>query len=228
VLAGESTERPHPFNCAEGRPRRRTVDAAFSVSEVNSLWERILGSAVLYDGVQRAAGLERLKRRVAPTLNGLGPGTLLDVGAGTGSFYELLPRHVKYVPLDMDRRKLDRLSGKHSGVEGVVGSATALPFDDDSFDCTLCTNVAHHLSDQDFEAMLDELARVTRRQLVFVDPLRTRRVASKALWRIDRGSYPRSFEQLLEKLSARFTSQDVEAFTILHTYVLYVGGPVDS
>ena len=49
--------------------------------------ERILGNAVLYDAVQRAAGLERLKRRVSPTLRALGSGTLLDVGAGTGAFY---------------------------------------------------------------------------------------------------------------------------------------------
>jgi hypothetical protein len=57
---------------------------------VNSLFERISGNAVLYDVVQRAAGMERLRRRLSPVLSRLGSGTLLDVGAGTApsmSFY---------------------------------------------------------------------------------------------------------------------------------------------
>jgi ubiquinone/menaquinone biosynthesis C-methylase UbiE len=192
---------------------------------LNSLFDRIFGSAVLYDAVQRVVGLERLKRRLSPILGHLGPGTLLDVGAGTGSFYELLPSHVEYVPLDVDRRKLDRLRQKHNGVDGIVASGTALPFDDASFDYTLCTNVAHHLSDPDLELLVAELARVTQQQLVFVDPLRTNRLASRVLWTIDRGSYPRSYEELVEKLTSRFASRQTEALTLLHRYVLFVGTP---
>jgi ubiquinone/menaquinone biosynthesis C-methylase UbiE len=191
----------------------------------NSLTERILGSAVLYDAVQRLAGIEKLKRRLAPVLDALGPGKLLDVGAGTGAFYELLPPHVEYVPLDVDPRNLERLGEKYEGVAGVVGSATALPFDDASFDYALCTSVAHHLSDSELEQMLAELARVTRQQLVFVDPLRVDRVASRALWSIDRGSYPRSSEELVDQLTSRFVSGRAEAFTILHSYILFVGTP---
>jgi ubiquinone/menaquinone biosynthesis C-methylase UbiE len=186
--------------------------------------ERILGNAALYDVVQRAAGLERLKRRVAPILGGLGPGTLLDVGAGTGSFYELLPRHVDYVPLDVDPRKLTRLREKH-GVEGVLGSATELPFDARAFDYALCTNVAHHLSDPDLRLLVDELARVTRGQLVFVDPLRTTRLASRVLWSVDRGSFPRSYDELVERLTSRFAVRQAGALTLFHSYVVFVGTP---
>jgi ubiquinone/menaquinone biosynthesis C-methylase UbiE len=192
---------------------------------VKPLSERVLGNAVLYDAVQRAVGLEKLRRRVTPILGRLGPGSLLDVGAGTGAFYELLPGHVKYVPLDVDGRKLERLSEKYEGVEGVVGSATSLPFDDASFDYTLCTNVSHHLSDPDADLMFDELARVTRRQLVFVDALRVNRLASRALWGIDRGSYPRSHDELLGKLTSRFAGQETETFTALHRYLVFVGTP---
>ena len=186
--------------------------------------ERIIGSAVLYDVVQRVAGLEQLKRRVAPILSRLGPGNLLDVGAGTGSFSELLPPQVEYVPLDVDTRKLDRLRQK-LGVEGVVGSATELPFEDHSFDFTLCTNVAHHVSDADLPTMVAELARVTRQELVFVDPLRTGRLASRALWSIDRGSYPRTYEELLGRLTSHFASLQTEELTLLHRYVVFVGTP---
>ena len=193
---------------------------------MNSLSERILGNAALYDAVQRAAGLEGLRRRLAPILGRLGPGTLLDVGAGTGAFYPLIPPHVTYVPLDTDTRKLERLREKHKGVNSVVGSATALPFNDASFDYTLCTNVSHHLSDPDFHLLVAELARVTRQQLVFVDPLRVNRLASRILWSIDRGSYPRPYEELVAKLTSRFAGQQAETLTLLHKYVLFVGTPI--
>jgi SAM-dependent methyltransferase len=194
---------------------------------VSSFSERILGNAVLYDTVQRAAGLERLRRRLSPILGELGPGTLLDVGAGTGAFYGLLPPHVKYVPLDTDERKLDRLREKHGEIGGVVASATALPFDEASFDYTLCTNVSHHLSDADLRLVIAELARVTRQQLVFLDALRIHRFASRLLWKIDRGSQPRSFEELVAVLTTRFADQSLETFTSLHTYLLFIGTPLN-
>jgi ubiquinone/menaquinone biosynthesis C-methylase UbiE len=192
---------------------------------VSAISERVLGNATLYDAVQRAAGLERVRRRLAPVLSALGPGRLLDVGAGTGAFYDLLPSHVQYVPLDTDPRKLERLAEKHEGVKGIVGSATSLPFDDASFDYSMCTSVAHHLTDEELDRMLDELARITRTGLVFLDPLRTTRVASKTLWRIDRGSYPRTYEELVEKLSARFSSDVTDRFTVIHSYLIFAGGP---
>jgi ubiquinone/menaquinone biosynthesis C-methylase UbiE len=189
------------------------------------LSERILGNAALYDAVQRAAGMEKLRRKLSPVLGRLEPGTLLDVGAGTGAFYPLLPPHVKYVPLDVDPRKLERLRAKHKHVEGIVASATELPLDEGSFDYALCINVAHHLTDADFELMLTELGRVVTQKLVFVDPLRLNRTASRLLWAVDRGSYPRSYDHLLERLSGRFVSEQTEAFTIRHSYLLFVGAP---
>jgi demethylmenaquinone methyltransferase/2-methoxy-6-polyprenyl-1,4-benzoquinol methylase len=192
---------------------------------VSSLLERVLGNAVLYDLVQRVAGIEELRRRLAPALGGLEPGALLDVGAGTGAFFDLLPSHVKYVPLDVDERKLARLRERHDGVEGVVGSATAIPFEDGSFEYTLCTNVSHHLVDADAELMFAELARVTGKQLVFVDALRTSRVASRILWSVDRGSHPRSHAELVEKLTSRFEPVRAEVFAVRHTYLLFVGAP---
>jgi SAM-dependent methyltransferase len=192
---------------------------------VSRLAERVLGNAVLYDAVQRAAGIETLRRRLAPVLGALEPGALLDIGAGTGAFHGVLPAHVRYVALDVDERKLERLRATHPGAEGVVGSATALPFEDGSFEYTLCTNVSHHLEDAEVDRMVDELARVTRARLVFVDALRTGRLASRILWSIDRGSHPRSHEDLRGRLERRFAAVQAEVFTVRHRYLLFVGAP---
>jgi hypothetical protein len=41
--------------------------------------ERVFGNATFYDAVQRAAGIERARRRLEPILGSLGPGRVLDV-----------------------------------------------------------------------------------------------------------------------------------------------------
>jgi hypothetical protein len=73
--------------------------------------------------------------------------------------------------------------------------------------------------------MVAELARVTRQELVFVDPLRTGRLASRALWSIDRGSHPRTYEELLGRLTSHFASLQTEELTLLHRYIVFVGTP---
>jgi ubiquinone/menaquinone biosynthesis C-methylase UbiE len=192
---------------------------------VTSRVERVLGNPVLYDAVQRAAGIGKLQDRLGPILGRLEPGTLVDVGAGTGAFRSLLPPEVRYVPVDVDGRKLERLRAKYKTADGIVASATALPFGDSSVEYTLCTNVFHHLSDPELHRAVGELARVTRKDLILVDPLRVPRLTSRALWTIDRGSYSRSYQQLVDALAARFDGRRLETFSFLHTYLLFVGSP---
>ena len=76
-------------------PRNEPAEAR---PEGAGLKEHILGNAALYDAVQRLAGIERVRRQLAPVLGGLRPGRLLDVGAGTGAFYGsvLLSRSGQY------------------------------------------------------------------------------------------------------------------------------------
>jgi SAM-dependent methyltransferase len=192
---------------------------------LTALAERVLGSPRLYDWVQRIVGFEELRRRVANVLERLEPGTLLDVGAGTGGFFPVVPPEFGYIALDVDDRKLARIRERFPEVRTVAGSGTALPFADDAVDYSLCINVSHHLSDRDLERLVSELGRVTRRTLVFVDALRARRIASSVLWSLDRGSHPRSLEVIRAALETRFSLDVFESFTIRHAYLMTTAVP---
>jgi len=190
--------------------------------------ERILGDPRLYDRVQKTFGLDRLRARVAPALAGLEPGTLLDVGAGTANFYPVVPETLEYVALDVDPRKLDGLQTKHPNIRTILASGTTMPLEDDAVDHALCVDVSHHLADDELDPFFAEIARVTRRTLVFVDALRKPRLASRLLWKFDRGSHPRPLAPLQAAIERSFEVERLEEFTIQHAYVLVVARPRTS
>lgn len=192
---------------------------------VTSLVERVLGDPRLYDRVQKTFGLDRLRARVAPVLADLEQGTLLDVGAGTANFYPVVPESLGYTALDVDERKLEGLRAKYPHVPTILASGTTMPLEDDAVDHALCVDVSHHLRDDELDPFLAEIARVTKRTLVFVDALRVPRLASRLLWTIDRGSHPRPLEPLHDALARRFELERVETFAIRHVYVLAIGRP---
>lgn len=86
---------------------------------------------------------------------------VLDVGGGTGALAGRLhdaidaqvtvldptPEMLRYIPTD-------------GPVRGVLGTAEAMPFDDDTFDALVVTDAFHHFRDQ--PAAVDEFRRVVR------------------------------------------------------------------
>ncbi len=63
---------------------------------------------------------------------------------------------------------------------------------------------------------------MTRHRFVFVDALRSDRLRSKMLWQLDLGRFPRSEEELLAELDARFELEKVERFRVNHDHLLCV------
>lgn len=106
--------------------------------------------------------------RIARLLLGLGEReTVLDVACGPGNFSREFARTVGeeglVAGLDASRTMLERGAGENqrAGIENLVlirGDASALPFDDDSFDATCCFAALHLFSDP--FAALDEITRV--------------------------------------------------------------------
>jgi SAM-dependent methyltransferase len=114
---------------------------------------------VLYDGIGRGySGARRTEPRIARRIwDALGDaGTVLNVGAGTGS-YEPPDRDVTAV----EPSAVMRAQRPPQAAPCIVAAAESLPFADDSFDAAMAVLSDHHWSDP--LAGLREMARVGRR-----------------------------------------------------------------
>jgi len=86
-------------------------------------------------------------------------GEVLEVGCGTGLILQRLSRLAsRAVGVDISPGMLEKARAR--GLEVYEGSATALPFDDASFDVTCAFKVLPHVPD--LKRALAEMARVTR------------------------------------------------------------------
>jgi ubiquinone/menaquinone biosynthesis C-methylase UbiE len=180
----------------------------------------------VYDAIQMAAGARQVRDRLRPYVYGFTGMRVLDVGAGTGSYLAAIPDPAEYVAVDLDPAKLARLKVKWPHVTTVVGDATRLDFPRRSFDHALCTFLVHHLNDHEFTALTAGLRILLRKSLVLVDPLRAESgLRSRILWSIDRGSYPRSADELLSVLEEDFVICHAERFQVHHAYLLCVAKP---
>jgi SAM-dependent methyltransferase len=172
-----------------------------------------------YDLIQHLAGAERISRRIKPILAEAKGALVLDVGAGTGNLEALLPGSVRYLWLDPDSHKLAGFRAK-SRAPAVLADATRIPLKDASIDWALTVGMSHHLTDGELGRMLDELRRVVRQRLFFLEPVATASYRSRLLWRYDLGRHPRSAAVLRTELAARFRIITDEEFTVFHRYLL--------
>ena len=86
--------------------------------------------------------------------------SMLDVGGGSGAFTKLFVGTFKYV-VDADLSRLMLKEAKEKGnILLVETDAQRLPFKDDAFDLTLCTDALHHLPNA--EQVVSEMKRVTK------------------------------------------------------------------
>ena len=103
-----------------------------------------------------------------------GGGVVVDVGSGAGDLPRALARRFPRVrPVAVDMSGV--LLALADGVARVRGDARRLPFRDGSVDVVVCSQLFHHLKDEEAVAVLREFARVARRGVVVSDLLRRRR-----------------------------------------------------
>lgn len=88
-----------------------------------------------------------------------GAGDVLEVGCGTGLILgRVAGPGRRAIGLDLSRGML--AGARERGLDVVQSSATTLPFEDASFDCTYSFKVLPHV--EDIERAMAEMARVTR------------------------------------------------------------------
>jgi ubiquinone/menaquinone biosynthesis C-methylase UbiE len=120
-----------------------------------------------YDAEFATTELGLSARRIVLRLLGDGPGRLLDIGCGGGAHaVAFAERGWTVTGVDLSRAQLELARAR--GVDVVEADATALPFEDASFDAAASTFT--HTDVDDFPAVLHEAARVLRPggQLVYL------------------------------------------------------------
>jgi len=198
----------------------------------NGPLHRVAASASLYDAVQLLAGVRVVHRHVVRCLASLPSRqtpTVLDVGSGTGLARAWWPADATYIGIDTDPAKLERLRRRVPTGAAVRADGTSLPIRDGTADFALCIAVGHHMRDAGLGLTLGECARALKPDghLVLLEPLASSRwLPNRALWWVDRGSHPRTAEQLLALVRSEFDIVAEERFSVLHDYLLLVGVPL--
>lgn len=182
----------------------------------------------VYDLTQTLAGAHFVRLRLRRHLAGIctSADCVLDIGGGTGRLRSLLPAGSRYICLDLELPKLRRYVSVTSRPNPLQADATRLPVRTASIDVITWTFVAHHFTDADLSAALDESARVLKDggRILFIDPiLDRRRLPGWLLWKLDRGSNPRSDEKLCATLNSRFHVERWDRFAVFHRYLLGIG-----
>ncbi|HUJ20117.1 MAG TPA: class I SAM-dependent methyltransferase [Bryobacteraceae bacterium] len=185
----------------------------------------IASNPAVYDRLQQLAGCKKSLARLRPYLANA-VGTVLDLGAGTGNYANIVAAPARYIWLDNDTRKLRGFRSKFPKALAILGDATSIPLKPKSVDLALCIAMSHHLADKEIGLLFHELAQVCRTRLIFLDPVQqpTSRI-SNILWKYDRGSYPRSASALRSMIGQYFDIEQEEEYTIYHHYLLCSGRP---
>lgn len=179
-----------------------------------------------YDFLQYIAGYEKSARVIREYTAHTQAGRILDFGGGTGNMSQLVPPSASYLWLDIDVQKLAGFCAKYPGRPAILGDVTRVPLADKSMDYGLCIAVAHHLPDELIPRLFQEMARITRKGIIFCDPLAVpSSIVSNLMWRYDRGSFPRSYETLVTLLESSFVIQRIEQFKIYHRYLICTAEP---
>lgn len=96
---------------------------------------------------------------------------ILEVGCGDGYLLKNIScqRRLKnYFALDISLDRISKIRGVNDNAHLIKGNIINLPFKDNLFDYTICSEVLEHVPD--YEQALKELIRVTKRNLIITVP----------------------------------------------------------
>ena len=105
--------------------------------------------------------------------------SVLDIGAGSGEFLRIIAkfarqqnRQANLFGLELNARSASSIleeSKDFSEISAIRGNALSLPFDNNTFDYTICSLFTHHFTDENIIKILAEMKRVSRRKIFVID-----------------------------------------------------------
>jgi SAM-dependent methyltransferase len=192
------------------------------------LLARVAAHPKAYDLIQAVAGDDVLQKKIAECLRELPVRSrLVDLGGGTGLAARSARADMFYICVDVDAGKLRRFVTQRGGARAVVGDATRCPMRAAAADAVMVLKLTHHLDQAQLAAMMSEAARIMRPGglLVLADAVKADRLASRLLWKLDRGAYARRSDAIQQAAASSFAPIRVEEFSVpfRHRFLLWVG-----
>ena len=119
--------------------------------------------------------------------------TILDVGCGTGAYCSVLDsRGLSVTGIDTAEKMLDiaKKQSKNHTVNFVHANVLEkLPFDDNYFDISIASYVAHGLQKDERRRMYAEMSRVTKKKVIIYDYNQNRTLSTSIIEWLERGDY---------------------------------------
>jgi len=146
-----------------------------------------------------------------------GTATLADIGCGNGIFGLMLQSQrpeIDTVSVDRSETAL-----KHVKTKSKIGDIMDLPFEDRTFDCVTCFQVLEHIPYPVYDRVLNELARVAKKNVIISVPYQerteddiTKCPACHATFNIElhlRNYFDRDIQQLFSKYGFKCANQQL-------------------
>lgn len=207
------------------------------MAQVTTGIRSILSLPSAYDVLMDVLGAKRMRREIIEQYVRPRPHErILDVGCGTGTLVEFIPKGIAYLGVDLSREYIEAAIRRYGDRASFrVGDAGRLSLDpEERFDIVLAFGLLHHLDDDEAGC----LARTIRDLLkpdgrfVTVDNCFTQDQSSiaRAIIRRDRGRNvrtPSEYETILRKAFGRVSSEiRHDLLRIPYTHVIIQAGGI--
>ncbi len=90
--------------------------------------------------------------------------SILDIGCGNGEFTNELNKIAKTTAIDISEEMIKIAKKTFPSINFMTSSIYKIPFQEKTFDTTVCLNTLHHVKDT--ETAIKELCRVTKYQIL--------------------------------------------------------------
>jgi SAM-dependent methyltransferase len=178
-------------------------------NRIVAMGHRMLSIPYCYDLFQYTVGSVRFREAfVRENISNYELKSCLDLGCGTASTVNLLPKNVKYIGLDTSNEYLKKAQQRTLGRDSVLINSDisdrhwTTEVEPSKNVLTLALGIFHHINDSQLDSTLENLSLVLKpgSKLISLDPIIDAQTTRAAAWfaRNDRGPYIREIDQYRE------------------------------
>jgi cyclopropane fatty-acyl-phospholipid synthase-like methyltransferase len=125
---------------------------------------RLLENQFVYDSYQSCVGSVGYRKKLVRKLTLRGMHTYLDLGCGTASTIDLLPKDCDYHGIDTSEKYLKKARSKRVGLNLILGDISESNWINSinlkSPTICIALGIFHHLSDKELDSMLENCLKV--------------------------------------------------------------------